>query len=246
MIKLELPQKPLELTDRLQLELTEVFKQTGKSVWNIAWLKEAVFNMSFGKCCYSDVRLGEESKYMEIEHFKSKDDYPDSVMEWGNLLPSCKKCNGTKNKHDVLAEPLVNPFVDNPKDFFYLKNYRYYPKNNSIKAMRTIEKVALNDRKHFVTPRFNVGNIIGETLEGLYSRVEDTLNPRRKTRFISKFKGLLQEGDRHVEYSALVSTIILSDVNFENIETFFKDNDLWDDELQGLKEELEFCALLEP
>ena len=104
MIKLELPPKPRQLTDELQSRLTQEYKDTGKTVWKIEWLKKTVSEMSFGKCCVSEIRLGEESKYMEIEHFYPKKQYPDKVMEWGNLLPSCKKCNGTKREHgDCLA-----------------------------------------------------------------------------------------------------------------------------------------------
>jgi len=97
MIKLELPQKPTELTAKLQAQKTTEFINSGKKkkVWGMEWLKKAVLEMSFGKCCYTEIRLNEESKYMEIEHFYPKSKYPKKVLEWGNLLPSCKKCNIT-------------------------------------------------------------------------------------------------------------------------------------------------------
>ena len=97
MIKLDLPPKPDQLTKEFQEIKTQEFLSSGKTknVWKIKWLKDAVYQMAFGKCCYSEIRLVEESKYMEVEHYAPKSIYPDKVMEWGNLLPSCKKCNGT-------------------------------------------------------------------------------------------------------------------------------------------------------
>lgn len=242
MIKLELPVKPDRLTPELQAAKTQEFIATGNSVWNIDWLKEAVFNMAFGKCCYSEVRLGEESKYMEVEHFHPKVPYTDEVMQWGNLLPASKKCNTTKGSHDTTAEPIVNPFVDNPKDFFLFKNYRYSPKNEIAK--RTIEVLALNDRDHFVNPRFRIGNEIIEMLENFIEDIDNVDNNRKRNRYISRLKSLLGQGNRKEVYSALVSTTILSDENYIEIEKQLIERSLWDAEFKALKCELEFCALI--
>jgi len=244
MIKLDLPDKPIQLTVDLQTLLTREYKDTGKTVWKIEWLKKAVSDMSFGKCCFSEIRLGEESKYMEIEHFHSKNRYPDEVMEWGNLMPSCKKCNGTKLEHDTLNEPIVNPFTDNPKDYLFFKNYRYYPKNKNEIGHRTIDVLGLNDHNHFVTPRFKIGNEIIERLQDFKDNVLN-LEDKRNARYILRLKNLLEQGNRKEEYAALVSTTILSDENFNEIIEILKTKGFWDAEFESLKSELEFCALLE-
>jgi len=243
MIKLELPVKPDRLTPEFQAIKTQEFKDIGKQVWNIDWLKEAVFNMAFGKCCYSETRLGEESKYMEVEHFHPKVPYSNEVIQWGNLLPASKKCNATKGSHDTIAEPIVNPFVDNPKDYFLFKNYRYSPKNEIAK--RTIEVLALNDRDHFVNPRFRIGTEIIEMLEYFIEDIDNVDNKKKQSRYISRLKKLLGQGNRREVYSALVSTMILSDDNYIKIEKHLIGRNLWDAELEALKTELEFCALKE-
>jgi uncharacterized protein (TIGR02646 family) len=243
MIKLDLPTKPTQLTPKLQAEKTHEFKTTGKAVWKIPWLQDAIFDMAFGKCCYSEIRLGEESKYMEIEHFHHKDKYQSEVMQWGNLLPSCKKCNGTKGSHDTVAEPIVNPFIDNPKDYFFLKNCFYQAKvTNKAKAKLTIKKLALNDIPHFVVPRQNIAERLKLELK---DRLEDIDKFGNVLIPIGRIKRLLKQGDRHKEYSALVSTTILSDANYLAIEAYLKEKSLWDAELEALKTELEFCALPE-
>jgi len=242
MIKLELAPCPARLTPEFQATKTQEFKDTGNSVWDIEWLKEAVFDLSFGKCCYSEVKLGEESKNMEIEHFHPKSLYQDEVMSWGNLLPSLKKCNGKKGTLDTKSEPIINPFIHNPKDFFYIKACRYYAKDtNRIVAKRSIEKLDLNDRITFVNPRLDIFNGITNELADRkidFDTFQDILIP------IGRIKRLMQTGNRKKEYSALVSTIILSDDNYIAIEKLLIEKNLWDAELEALKSELEFCSLL--
>jgi uncharacterized protein (TIGR02646 family) len=247
MIKLDLPEKPDKLTKELQAALTEKFKKTRKSVWNIEWLKVAVFNKSFGKCCYSEIGLGEESKYMEIDHFAPKTHYPDLVMEWSNLLPSCKKCNGSKGSHDTVNNRIIYPFNDNPKDFLYFKGYRYYGKDIESIGKKTIDVLDLNNNKEFVSCRYRVADEIKEILEDLYDAKGVIFDSdRKRTKYIHKIKNLMKRGERKAPYAALVSTTLLEDDNYKRIESFLSDNILWDEELERLKKELEFCSLPNP
>lgn len=242
MIKLELTPSPAKLTEQLQAELTQKFKETGNSVWDIKWLKEEISAMSFGKCCYSEIRLGEESKYMEVEHFYPKDIYPDEVMAWGNLLPSCKKCNGTKRKHDTKVEPIVNPFVDNPKDYLCLKDSRYKARNEDEIGKRTIKVLALNDWNHFIIPRTRIANEIKQKLADIckdFDAYEDNI-----TEPIGRLERLMKTGVRTEEYAALVATTILENTNYKEIEIIIREKGFWNGTLQGLLDELMFCALL--
>jgi uncharacterized protein (TIGR02646 family) len=246
MIKLDLLPKPEQLTDELVRTKTLEFKaDTTKNVWNIPWLKNAIAGLAYGKCCYSEIRLGEESNYMEVEHFFPKKLYPDKVMQWGNLLPSCKKCNTTKGNHDTRNEPIVNPFIDNPKDYFYIDGGFYRVKDASLKGKRTLDKLGLNDISHFVKPRRIVSEIITRDLSvykvGTVLAKNDALS-----KCLTGLKGLMGKGNRKEKYAALYSTIILEDDNFKAIETYLKENNLWDEELNSLKQELEFCALPTP
>jgi uncharacterized protein (TIGR02646 family) len=243
MIKYDLPPKPSRLTDDLQAELTQEFiNHPEKAVWNMTWLKEAVFNKAFGKCCYSDIMLNEESKYMEIDHFYPKSNYAEFVLEWSNLNPSCKTCNASKGAHDPRREPIVNPFQDDPKDYFCFRNYLYCGKNTNGKGKKTIEVLNLNNRKQFVEKRSKVGFDVIARLNHLKDNCDLFLQPHRK--YLCMLKNQMREGNRKEEYTALVSTIILSDENFRHIETFLRYRHLWDNELEELKSELAFCALL--
>src|SRR5437868_15151041 len=93
MIRLTRPPSPAELTQQVQQELTALFKADGKVVWDRGFIKDTLRLMSSGKCSYCECSLGEESKYLEVEHFADKHSYPDQVVDWLNLLPACKHCN---------------------------------------------------------------------------------------------------------------------------------------------------------
>ena len=165
-------------------------------------------------------------------------------MSWENLLPACKKCNTTKGNHDTKTEPIINPFVDNPKDYLYIQNYRYRPLNNNQLGRTTIDVLALNDDECFGDRRYEIGKGICAILEDIYDDKEKMLNPKLQNKYLKKIKKLLSKGSRKKEYSALVSTIILSDESFQYIENLLKENSLWDDEFEELKQELVYCALL--
>jgi uncharacterized protein (TIGR02646 family) len=246
MIKLDLLPKPEQLTDELVRTKTMEFKaDETKNVWNISWLKDAIAELAYGKCCYSEIRLGEESNYMEVEHFLPKNLYKEHVMQWGNLLPSCKKCNATKGEHDTGKEPIVNPFIDNPKDYFYMDNGFYQVKDASLKGKRTLDILGLNDMKHFVNPRRRVSVEITKYLS-IYNVSIEYVKDDALSKYLTGLKGLMGKGNRKSIYAALYSTTILEDNNFKAIETYLKANNLWDKELNSLKQELEFCALPNP
>ena len=246
MIQLELPPKPEALNDVLIEELTEQYKKEGTAVWKKDFLVDAVSEIAFGKCCYSECRLGEEGKYVELDHFYPKKYFPDRVVEWGNLVPSNKKCNTTKGDHNPEIEPIINPF-ESPKPHLYIANYRFYPKTEIGRA--TIETVALNDRQHFLNKRSAIGNKVSEILNDIYDEINDNgavlINaPHRKRKLIRNLKSLMDEAGRKNIYSATISTVILTDEFYPKIEQFFIENNLWDDEFVGLKDELIFCSLL--
>lgn len=84
MIKLILSNKPRELTPQMESALIEQFENDKTDpVWQKKFIKDAVFEIAYGKCAYSEVRLKEEGKDMQIDHFYPKVPYSKKVVEWG-------------------------------------------------------------------------------------------------------------------------------------------------------------------
>jgi uncharacterized protein (TIGR02646 family) len=245
MIKLNRSTKPVELTSALQTTLTDEFKLTGKSVWDLKWLKDALLAFSNNKCCYCEADISEESKYMEVEHFHHKDLYKDEVLEWTNLLPSCKRCNGTKNDHDTKNEPIIDPSAVDPK--MHLKYWRYRIKGKDDLGKLTISVLGLNNADRIVKKRYEIGNAIQERLESINELLDDFLggiqtSTRRKNSIVSKIKQLMKEGLPGAIYSACTASIIISDVEYTSAKSKLVKCALWDSELAQLETALQKCA----
>lgn len=240
MIKLTLPPRPAFLTDEFVNLQTEKYKADKSArVWDIKSLKEALLTASYNKCAFSEVILNEEGKYMQVEHFYPKSKYPEKVMEWGNLLPCLNVCNSRKRDLDPGIHPLVNPFYDNPKDFFYMENGRicaFDSKDN--KAVNTLEAYDLNNPGQLRIPRLRSINKVKEIL----LMIKDAF---RQNTLIGKnrLKAILRDCGRTSESSAAKSTAVLEDENYITLKRFLTEKNEWDDDLKMLEEDLIFCSL---
>lgn len=234
MIHLIRPPKPIELTDEVQKELTEEFKKSKKIVWRKKYIVDPLLKMSHDKCCYCETRLNEEGKYMQVEHFHPKGKYPDEVVEWDNLLPSCGRCNSYKRDHNTKREPIINPTKDNPKEYFYLHGYRLKSKNRNEIGKRTIKVLSLNDSRGLVQVRFKLCLALVErisSIEGLIAKSDrEKLSIADENEVINGIKDILWEAQPSEEYSAIISSYILNDDSYQYIKQKLIDLNLWDDE----------------
>lgn len=237
MIKLERLPKPLFLTDDKVNGLIEEYKRSGASVWNIEHIKEPLLRSSFGKCSYCECDLTEESKYMEVEHFEDKNHNPDKVVTWENLLPSCKKCNGSKGTHDVISEPILNPYIDDPKEHLAIRFYRM--RGITQLGKNSIDVVGLNNQERLVLKRFEIGSQIAELIEMAWERhstYKSNGRTQSKNRLINLVEGILAECQPKAIYAATTSTIVLSDISFIELIAALKFDGLWNDNLEKLFE----------
>jgi len=74
--------------------------------YNHPAIKSVLFASSNLKCGFCEC-IPSDGGNIEIEHFYPKSRYPNLTFEWGNYLPACRKCNGTKLSHDTGIEPLI-------------------------------------------------------------------------------------------------------------------------------------------
>ena len=232
MIKLERENKPTFLSDSKVDELTNEFKVSGTTVWNNSHIKDPLLISSFGKCAYCECPLTTQSNYMEVEHFEDKKHNPDKVVLWENLLPSCKKCNGSKGGHDVISEPIVNPYNDYPKDHLLMRLYRFRPKTE--KGKNTIEVTNLNHSSRLVVSRFEIGEKIDELIDTAIERFEmyvSKKNTRTKNRVVKIVESMLEECQPTADYSASTATNLLSDQKFLKLIESMKTEDIWTQDL---------------
>jgi hypothetical protein len=247
LIKLKRADKPSILTDEKVQELTTKFKTDGSSVWNIDELKQVLLDSSYKKCAYCECNLTEESKYMEVEHFEDKKNNPDKVILWKNLLPACKRCNGKKSIHNVITEPIINPYDDTPREHIKLKNYRFYQIDSSSKGENSIVVLDLNNYERLVRPRFEIGNKLQETIllakEKLDSFISDK-TVRNKNKIVGIIEEILKECQCNSIYSATTSTILFNDESFNQIVISMKTESIWDSEIEELYQKAKKLVLV--
>jgi len=247
MIKLSRTTKPTQLTDILQETLTNVFKNTGESVWNKDYIKDALLEFSFNKCCFCEANLTESSLYMEVEHFHPKELYKDDVLEWNNLLPSCKRCNGAKFKHDTKIEPIIDPTQNDPKNHLKLEFFRIKGKDTLGKL--TVSVLDLNDIDRLVICRFNTSQTLIKSFEDMNDLMDDYIegiqtSTKRKNRIINGTKELMRQALPSAIYAATTATIILELEEYKMLKVKLTQCSFWDSDFQKLENEIQKIAFI--
>lgn len=240
MIQLTLPPEPPELTAN-KVQLTQDYAAScragkSKSVWNTAYVREALLAMTHGKCAYSEVKLQGRGAYWDVEHFKCKKLYPESVVEWGNLLPACEFCNrSAKRDHDVVAVPIVHPIKDCPGEHLYVRRGRFFPKDD--KGEKTIEVLKLNDEVNLLCSRFEVCQYYEKRLRECEYWMRKSVAPEDYREVARLFTAVLHGGLPEREYSATVATFLMCEQRdlVEEIEQQLRAWQLWDEEMKDTK-----------
>lgn len=233
MIKLNRNFTPLCLAPDIVSNLTSKFKIDGANVWNISELKKDLLKTSNGKCAYCECKVDEESKYMEVEHFEDKHSNPDKVVDWDNLLPSCKRCNASKGSHNVTVEPIVNPYETDPKLHLGFKLYRI--KALSDVGQNTIDVLALNNFDRVMIKRIEVGEIIQDSIDeavSLADQYEINASTRNRNRLFGKVRAILRECLEYSAYSATAATVLHNDPDYGLLKTKMNSLGVWSSELQ--------------
>ncbi|MDC4917559.1 HNH endonuclease [Acinetobacter baumannii] len=228
MIKLTKSQKPEYLSPEKVTELTALFQETKESVWNDKRIKAPLLESSHGKCAYCETVLTDPGIYMEVEHFKHKSSFPDLVVDWDNLLPSCKRCNGTKNDKDKL---IINPYINDPKMELVFDNYCIF--GSTELGKETESAVDLNEEVLMVK-RFKICNLAFLTLIETASEFKEL--PQLDHYKRRRIKRILSMAQPYSPYSAAVSTIIHSTREYGELKSRFISEGLWTDELERLHE----------
>lgn len=247
MIQLKYQPKPDELTDELARALTDRFKDTGESVWSKDYIKSALLKMSHNKCCYCEAKLNISGNDMEVEHFLPKSIFPDKVLEWENLLPSCGHCNGKKNDLNPQITPIVHPVHDNPQNHLKMKDF--FLRGKDEKGKNLVIELGLNEDKS-INPRFDIGKEVARTLDELLADAEahlsnSTATPNKRTRIINRMKRLLNVCCPESDYGATCASILIHDENYTHIKALFQQNNLWNAEFDLLEQKVNLCAFPE-
>jgi len=245
MIFLNRQECPTELINN-KVRLTQEFIDSDKKtpVYRQTYIREALLKMTNNKCSYCEMTLVEEGKRMHIEHFHHKNEYPDEVVEWSNLLASCNRCNENKSVHDTYNEPIIDPTKDLPNRLLMFNSGRFYPRKDigatEVKiAQDTIEVLQLNNSYELVIPRFKKCEVLISKAEDTIVLLDHYLELTRKT-IISKNRALTKLNELMIllsdndEYSAILATEIIKYPRLEELIDKSKSVGIWKDEFNNI------------
>jgi len=244
MIKITLPAKPIELTDEVEKQLiAEFVADKNKSVWRKDYIKRPLEEMTNEKCSYCETKLTKQGLSFTLDHYHDKDIYPDEVVSWGNLLPSCTNCNSHKGKTDTYKNPILNPTEQDPKEYLYLKDFRIKSKDNDYKSIGkfTVDLLDLNNRKKLLDPRLDIAYEMINKIRYITDKISNCEDLSELSQIIINrvrlhFIGLLNLAQPHEEYSAFIATILLNDDDYTEAVDKAKQLELWTEEMELLHE----------
>lgn len=172
---------------------------------------------------------------MEIDHFEAKRQSPDKAIEWSNFLPSCRRCNGTKSDHDVVAEPILNPFDQEPQNHLKLKYVRLQPLTDL--GRMTLDVLDLNDpgltreRSRIVV---GLDQQIEDVLD-LMANLQTPLLTQVQNQLRRKVRAILKAAQPDEAYAAIVASFIRHDRDWQRVQAQMVGYQIWTPDLTKLE-----------
>lgn len=113
--------------------------------YNHPEVKESLKQECRRKCMYCESKV-DHITYEHIEHVKPKaqDKYPDLTFEYENLGLACPICNNNKGAKYDEDTPFINPYEDNPEDYFYAYGAMIWENDGDTRAKVTKIELDLN------------------------------------------------------------------------------------------------------
>lgn len=113
------------------------------SPWRHKDVVSTLIAETYGKCAYCEANIADVA-YPHIDHIVPKSVRPDLVVEWLNLTVSCPVCNTNKADYFDDGLPLVNPYIDDPTEFFAFIGPMLVARMGNLRARRTIRQLRLH------------------------------------------------------------------------------------------------------
>ena len=213
MIKLYKRQKPQVLVDNAAKWTAEYLNYINNGItqsdkvsnrYNKPEIKNALEKETHGKCAYCESKI-KHIEYGDIEHIipKNKNSRPDLYVEWDNLTLACEVCNrnNIKDYYDTQL-PLINPYVDDPDEYFIFVGTIITAKENNQRAYITESTLDLN-RSELVIRRnerlTSINHLLFAWSQADDGPIKDILTQE-----------LIKECSEDKEYSAIVKHFLVS------------------------------------
>lgn len=167
-------------------------------------IKSSLETETHKKCAYCESKF-KHVDFGDIEHIlpKKKTACPELYVEWSNLTIACEVCNRINKKDYYDPEiPLINPYKDNPDDYFLFIGAIISAKDNNTRGYITESTLDLN-RGDLVIRR----NERLQSINKLLFSWSQASNPTIKKTLANELK---KECTQDKEYSAFVKHFLIA------------------------------------
>lgn len=96
-----------------------------------------------GKCVYCESKIT-HVYFGDVEHIQPKALFPTERLSIDNLVLACAQCNNAKGDFWDDVRPLLNPYVDDPKEQVLALGYLLARRPGQERAHLTIDRLKLN------------------------------------------------------------------------------------------------------
>ncbi|MFK5947757.1 MAG: HNH endonuclease [Methylococcales bacterium] len=163
--------------------------------------KEALKKANNDKCMYCESKIS-HIDFAHVEHFKPKanDKFPDLKFVWENLGYACPKCNNEKSDKFHNDTPYIDPYSEEPSEYFYVAGALLLIKNGSERSEISIKDIDLN-RPDLLEKRLEKINEIQKAITACHRTTNTVLKD-------AALNELMQESAPDKEYSFFVTALL--------------------------------------
>lgn len=138
-------------------------------------IKNALIAETDGKCAYCESKIRHVSPG-DIEHIIPKSRVPSEAYNWQNLTLACSECNNRKGDHySEDDEGLVDPYADDPAQYFLFFKEVISPRPDRPRAMITEQVINLSRNELIERRRERMQFLDG--IVSAYSFAAETVKP---------------------------------------------------------------------
>lgn len=169
-----------------------------KVKYNTDSVNKALYDMYGDFCCYCEGRIT-VTGYKRIEHRKPRSKFPELCYEWDNLHTCCEVCNSNKGELWDEDNPIIDPAIDDPKEYLQFKKSFVFMKNNNLRGKTTIDFTLLNREKLEEARR----RILNRAFK-LILHINETGDIEKKKQLRKYFEGLIEEDNEFVTFKKYI------------------------------------------
>lgn len=161
--------------------------------------KKALQIASYEKCMYCESKIT-HVYFGDVEHIKPKSIFPEDEFNWENLGFVCAKCNNAKGDKYHAECPYIDPYQEDPSNFFIARDCLIAERRGDERAEITKMDIDLN-RAGLVERR-------KERLDAIQKFVSNAFSKNNQTLKNFAIRELKKEALPNSEYSFFVRSLL--------------------------------------